>query len=131
MLKSTAEYAAAVNISKELEQVFLIPFLEDEVCYIAMNLLGSKVNHMSTGTERDADIQQLKGVIQRMADDFQRFACVFFHERPLIEENMLIRLKPAYYRIKYGLEIENPLTETNYIQQICLIAESTFKKPCP
>jgi len=25
---------------------------------------------------------------------------------------MLIHLKPAYYRIKYGLKVENPLTET-------------------
>lgn len=112
VLKTTAEYAAAINISKELEEMFQIPFPEDEVCYIAMNLLGSKINYMSHGTETDADVQHLKGIIQRMVDDFQRFACVFFQERSLIEEKMLIHLKPAYYRIKYGLEVENPLTET-------------------
>ncbi|MFU1795770.1 BglG family transcription antiterminator [Paenibacillus azoreducens] len=112
VLKSTAEYKAAMNISKELEEMFHMPFPEDEVCYIAMNLLGSKVNYMSHGPESDTDVQHLKGIIQRMVDDFQRFACVFFQERPLIEEKMLIHLKPAYYRIKYGIEVENPLTDS-------------------
>jgi mannitol operon transcriptional antiterminator len=112
VLKSTREYAAAQNISKKLEEIILIQFPEDEVCYISINLLGSKVNYMKDGTNSDEDVKQLKLIIRRMVDDFQRFACVFFQDRSLIEEKMLIHLKPAYYRIRYGLEVENPLTET-------------------
>jgi mannitol operon transcriptional antiterminator len=112
ILKLTPEYLAAKKISKKLEELFLIEFPEDEICYITMNLLSSKVNYISNETRRDEELKHLKLIIQRMIDDFQKYACVFFKDRALMEEQMFIHLKTAYYRIKYGLEVENPITET-------------------
>jgi mannitol/fructose-specific phosphotransferase system IIA component (Ntr-type)/galactitol-specific phosphotransferase system IIB component len=47
-----------------------------------------------------------------MVDDFQKFACLFFQNRADLERNLFVHLKPAYFRIKYGIELANPLTES-------------------
>jgi mannitol operon transcriptional antiterminator len=46
-----------------------------------------------------------------MITDFQKYACVFFKNRKEIEKNLLLHVKPAYYRIQYGLEFESEMTE--------------------
>jgi mannitol operon transcriptional antiterminator len=45
-----------------------------------------------------------------MVDDFQTYACVQFKHREELEKNLLIHMKPAYYRLKYGLHLQNELT---------------------
>lgn len=112
VLKQTPEYAAARNISLQLEPLFKVRYPEDEIGYIAMNLLGAKVNYVNSDTRGTYEIYQLEDVIERMIDDFQRYACVFFQKRDLIAQNLRVHLKPTYYRMKYGLSIANPLTET-------------------
>ncbi|WCK55037.1 BglG family transcription antiterminator [Aneurinibacillus sp. Ricciae_BoGa-3] len=113
ILQSTPEYKAAKKISVELESMFCTEFPEDEICYITMNLLAAKVNYFNPDLRNpEDDMTHLKAIIRKMVDDFQKYACVFFRHRDEFEQKMLIHIKPAYYRIKYGLEIENPLIET-------------------
>ncbi|MBO8162862.1 MAG: BglG family transcription antiterminator [Brevibacillus sp.] len=111
VLKTTPEFKAAKNISAKLAELFSITYPDDEICYIAVNLLGAKVNKLSLSTSPDQDVSLLRNVVCRMIDDFQRYACVFFRDRAALEESLLIHLKPAFYRIKYGLDIQNPLTD--------------------
>lgn len=112
VLKSTKEYLAAKYISQTLEKIFHISFPEDEVCYITTHILSSKVNYLDVNYSGSEDESILRNIICNMVNDFQRYACVNFQERELLEQDLITHLKPAYYRIKYGLDVDNPLGES-------------------
>ncbi|MBM7590311.1 BglG family transcription antiterminator [Brevibacillus fulvus] len=112
VLRNAAEYEAARAIGEALSDMFAIRLTDDECCYLTINLLGAKRNDVNDEGNSSIEIHHLRRIIRLMVSDFEKQAYVFFQNRTAIEEQMLIHIKPAYYRIKYGLEIENPLTET-------------------
>ncbi|PYI51498.1 BglG family transcription antiterminator [Paenibacillus flagellatus] len=54
----------------------------------------------------------LRELTARLVDRFEQLACLFFEKRAELEEQLFLHLKPAYYRIKYGLEVEHPMLDT-------------------
>lgn len=112
VLKTTREYKASIFIKNLIEKEFLIEFPKEEIAYITTHLLGLKMNHFSPKEALDDEDHKIKNIINLMVDDFQRYACLEFQEKNLLKENLFIHLKPAYYRIKYGLDVENPISET-------------------
>lgn len=112
VIRETREYEASKLIAEKIENVFGIKVPEDEVYYIATYLLGAKVSDSPSSDVGNQDIFNLKVIIKHMVDDFQRYACVVFEKRADLERNLFIHLKPAYFRIKYGIDPENPLTES-------------------
>lgn len=112
VLKETKEFYAAKEISKKLSDLVGFPYPDNETFYITKHLLGSKIQCSYTPTEEHNNEQQLlQDVVEKMIKDFQRYACVFLENRDLVEKNLLLHTRPAFYRIKYGLEIDNELTE--------------------
>lgn len=114
ILKDTKEYKAALKVSEQLAVLFHLDFPEDEVFYITKHLLGSRIQFsedllINNSTQETA---MLSEVITKMVTDFQTYACVFFENRNEIEKNLLLHVKPAFYRIKYGLEVESEVTES-------------------
>ncbi|KRG17077.1 hypothetical protein ACA29_00495 [Lederbergia galactosidilytica] len=57
-------------------------------------------------------MQELLQVVEKMVSDFQLYAAIEFQEPQQLIQNLLLHLKPAYYRIKYGIEIENALRDS-------------------
>ncbi|MEH7387438.1 BglG family transcription antiterminator [Bacillus sp. JJ1521] len=113
VLTETKEYKAAFKIAQKLSYVFNVDFPHDEVLYITKHLLSSRVQS-SQGEFQDSEntpTHVLAEVVPKMVSDFQKYACVFLKERDLLERNLLLHVKPSYYRIKYGLEVENPVAE--------------------
>lgn len=108
----TKEYKAAGFICEKIETVYSIFVPDDEVYYIATYLLGAKVSEYEPGDVENSDLANLKNIIKLMVDDFQKYACIVFKKRPDLERNLFIHLKPAYFRVKYGIELANPLTES-------------------
>lgn len=111
VLRQMPEYKAAKRIASGLEEMFGIRIPQEEVGYLTMHMLGARVNRMERITGSDEMIEQLREAARRMTDAFQRHACLFLPNREAMEENLLVHMKPAYYRIKYGLYLENPLLE--------------------
>jgi mannitol operon transcriptional antiterminator len=114
VLQETKQYEAAKEIGEKLSALFEIEFPEDEIFYITKHLLSSRVQFsedLQLNT-RQNDAQILANVVTEMVADFQKYACVFFKNRKEIEKNLLLHVKPAYYRIKYGLEFESEMTES-------------------
>ena len=113
VLAETKEYVAAEKIAEKLSALFEIEFPEDEIFYITKHLLSSRVQ-FSGDLQLDAhtDARILADVVTEMVTDFQKYACVFFEDRKEMEKNLLLHVKPAYYRIKYGLEFESEMTES-------------------
>jgi mannitol operon transcriptional antiterminator len=109
VLSETKEYEAAVKITEELEKIFEVKFPEDESYYITTHLLSAKVQYSNRELSDNRITHELKMIITKMVNDFQRFACILFQERNSLEKNLFVHLKPTYYRVKYGLIVENQL----------------------
>lgn len=126
VLQSTREYQSARYIITQIENVFQIDVSEDEICYLTTYLLGLRATD-DQQIDQSNDIVVLKQVIKNMIDDFQTYACVQFKHRDELEKNLLIHMKPAYYRLKYGLHLQNELTESvkaNYYEIFTLTKKS-------
>jgi mannitol operon transcriptional antiterminator len=114
ILRETKEYKAAIKISEQLSTLFRLDFPEDEIFYITKHLLGSRIQFSEdlVLNRSNQETEVLAGVVSNMVTDFQTYACVFFENRDEIEKNLLLHVKPAFYRIKYGLEIESDVSES-------------------
>lgn len=111
ILRQTREYQAAQQICLNLKRIFQCNIPQVEVYYITTQILSAKINYMTIDSV-DQEAPHWRVIVQRMVDDFQRYACVQFYDRAGLENNLLIHLKPAYYRIKYGLTLENSFMES-------------------
>ncbi|MFB6466395.1 BglG family transcription antiterminator [Cytobacillus sp. Hz8] len=114
VLQKTKQYQAAQKIGARLSILFEIDFPEDEILYITKHLLSSRVqfseDNLSNQNSNDSEI--LSKVVTQMVTDFQKYACVFFKDRQEIEKSLLLHVKPAYFRVRYGLEFESDMTES-------------------
>ncbi|WP_442951678.1 BglG family transcription antiterminator [Paenibacillus sp. GYB003] len=117
VLRRMPEYKGAQRLAGGLADLFDVRFPDDEVCYLTMHLLGAKLNRLDPpqGGEESAahgEAAALKALTGRIVDRFEQLACVFFERRAELEEQLFLHIKPAYYRIKYGFEVEHPLLDT-------------------
>ncbi|MGI2329207.1 BglG family transcription antiterminator [Planococcus sp. YIM B11945] len=114
VLSETSEYEAAKKISKKLSSLLEVDFPEDEVFYITKHLLSSRVQFSDTALESTPgqDAKILSGIVSSMVTDFQKYACILFENREEVEKNLLLHVKPAYYRLLYGLEAENDMADS-------------------
>lgn len=107
----TAEYTAAQRLAKKMEKWNGSVFPEDEVCFLAVQLLSAKVVSTKPKDSQTKEMNALKKALKKMIFDFQRYACLFFQDQEELENLMFIHLKPAFYRIKYDVFTSNPLAE--------------------
>ncbi|MCD4838345.1 BglG family transcription antiterminator [Neobacillus sedimentimangrovi] len=112
VIQETTEYQAAHFICQKVESVFRVSVPEDEVFYLTTYLLGAKISDYRLSEVENQQLVHLKQMIKLMVDDFQKLACVFFQNRQELERNLYIHLKPAFFRIKYGIEYDHPLSES-------------------
>ncbi|SDJ98244.1 BglG family transcription antiterminator [Sediminibacillus albus] len=105
VIEQTQEFEAANDIIRGLESVWHINVPEAEGFYFAKHLLGSKVNYNLSFQDEAEEITGLREVVRKMIEDFQLVAVVSFSDIPGMETNLLLHLKPAYYRIKYGIDM--------------------------
>ncbi|HYK75270.1 MAG TPA: transcription antiterminator, partial [Pseudoneobacillus sp.] len=114
VLSETKEYTAAKKISAKLSQLFQLDFPDDEIYYITKHLLSSRVHFSEEQLEHNSsqDKHVLAKVVSKMVTDFQKYACVFLKNREEVEKSLLLHVKPAYYRVKYGLEVESNVATT-------------------
>lgn len=108
VLRQTEAYRAALHITNKLD----VAFPDDEVCFITMNLLGSKVQQDNFNRYTEQELSGLKEVVQRMIHDFQAYSCIVFDDKQGLEENLISHIKPTFYRLKYGLSIANDLADS-------------------
>ena len=74
-------------------------------------MLGAKVNYQENIYEKN-NMDEIHSIVDRMIKDFQHYACVLFQDFNGLFTDLYLHMKPAFYRVKYGIEIENPLRNT-------------------
>jgi mannitol operon transcriptional antiterminator len=75
------------------------------------------VNYDLNPIYENQEMRLLSHVVESMVSDFQMYAAVNFSEKEQMIKNLFVHLKPAYYRTRYGIKIENILqnsVEENY-----------------
>jgi mannitol operon transcriptional antiterminator len=78
---------------------------ENEQIYLAMHLLGSRVQ-VPTKIEQTEDVLALA---RQLVTDFELLACINFDDKEQLVSMIAHHLKMSIYRYKYGIQIGNPL----------------------
>jgi mannitol/fructose-specific phosphotransferase system IIA component (Ntr-type)/galactitol-specific phosphotransferase system IIB component len=92
-------------------------FLPNEIIYVAIHLLGSRIQvtpNLKISSKMD---QELFELTRNLITEFERIACIEFSERQEIERAIFVHLKMSIYRYRYGVQIGNPLVnqiKSNY-----------------
>ncbi|ABS22284.1 BglG family transcription antiterminator [Bacillus cytotoxicus] len=110
VLRETKHFQAATYIGTQFEKLLYIKFPKDEIYYITTHLLGAKVNAQQKEYEKN-DVHGIWHIVDCMIQDFQHYACVIFRDFTGLASDLYLHMKPAFYRVKYGIEIKNPLLQ--------------------
>lgn len=79
---------------------------DQELLYITSLLLGIKTAGIARHSDEDAHVSRLA---ERLAINFERVSCLNYVDRSIVCQQMSNHIRPLYYRLKYGLQAENPL----------------------
>ncbi|SHH74673.1 Transcriptional antiterminator [Caloranaerobacter azorensis DSM 13643] len=105
-IKEFTEFEAAKSMAEKLEEKFNIKIPEDEIGYIAMHLVGTKV-------QKDLNNQYEKESISEIACDlinnFEKEFKIVLSDKSGLMKNLILHLRPAVYRMEFDIKIHNPL----------------------
>ncbi|HHW17293.1 MAG TPA: PRD domain-containing protein [Firmicutes bacterium] len=109
MLKKEKHFAVARELAKRVEGRFGVHLPEAEAGYITLHLLGAKrfVQEPAVTGPHAEFLSSIALRMARAAEDF--LGCRVLDEELL--HGLMTHLAAAYYRVKYGLPIRNPLLE--------------------
>lgn len=105
------ELQIAKEITKAMEFITGLDVPEDEAGFITLHLLGAKTFYQSTNEFGQELTEATKKLIAKVS--FQ--SGVDFIDDELLEQGLLVHLKPAIYRLRYHLGLQNPMK--SYIKQ--------------
>ncbi|SFA99985.1 transcriptional antiterminator, BglG family [Lentibacillus halodurans] len=112
VIHTTDEFQGAKELCRRLSNYFHSTISLDEIYYFTKYLLSAKVNYSLNLQLENQEMKKLTSVVEKMVYDFQTYAAVAFPDQQRMIHNLLLHLKPTYYRIKYGLHIENVLKDS-------------------
>ena len=94
-----------------MEAAFKLSIPDDELCYVSVCLMGAKTEEYNPSSVGEEELAVLKIVIEKMVAEFEDDFLLAFRNKHVLERSLYFHLKSAYYRIVYGQEFENPLSE--------------------
>lgn len=119
-LKKDPVFEKAKELSEYFEDEFNLKFPIEEVAYISIHLKGSRLlaieSENETSDETDFSLPQLENMIFRLIAEFEKISKQSLKEDELLVSGLLTHLRPALTRVKYALEIRNPLLSQIKIQ---------------
>jgi len=102
-IANTKEYQALLHLSDDF-----VDISQEEVMYISLQLLGSSSLDRSL---REDDLPLLSNSLWEFFTEFETNTRLVLPEKRELHRKFINHFKPAYYRIKYKLPIENVLYE--------------------
>lgn len=82
---------------------------EDEMLYLTLHLLGSRVNMMPHGLLENESSQEIADMVRALVTEFEKVACITFDDRKALEQALAVHLKTSLYRYRFGIQIGNLL----------------------
>ncbi|MGG5253649.1 BglG family transcription antiterminator [Neobacillus sp. SM06] len=100
----TEEYKAVDELLTEEKE-----FDERELLFITLQLLASSISSFEVEEKQKPEL--FEGIVG-MVKCFENLACVSLQEKDELVNRLYLHLRPALYRVKYQLKVENPLLES-------------------
>lgn len=110
-LQETDEFTAALRFMTRASKEAGISIPDEEAYFLSTLFLSAK-------RQKQADAKQsqehclIHSIARNMIFEFQRYACIVFQDRDKLEANLVVHLKPAYYRMKYHVDAVNELADS-------------------
>ena len=108
------EYEVAGRIVRDVEDAFGLAFPREEIAYVAIHLLGTKMTMPDEGgtlpPEQVVDEKILRLVRAALDKIESELEIDLKQDRKLIMD-LALHLKPAIHRYKFGMNIRNPMLE--------------------
>ncbi len=107
-LVSQKEYQVAQEIVKEVEQFFQVTFPEEEIAYITIHLLGTKILKKTNEKVEQMMDEDILATVEYILDQVEKKFNLGIKEDKELILGLCLHLKPAINRYKYGMNIRNP-----------------------
>lgn len=112
-IKQKKEFQIAKWISKRIEEEFNIKVPECEIGFIALHVLGSKVQQNYKVDDTENILENMDPLIINLAKEIitliGNILSVDFSQDKKLLVGLVLHLRPAINRLKYGLSLRNPL----------------------
>lgn len=105
-LADTKEYLAADRVIWDVDGLS-----ENERVYVTMLLLTTNLSHGDILSVKE--INKMKEALEKVIANFERIAGVNLEEKEKLLERLLVHMRPAYYRIKYHLNLQTRFYQEN------------------
>jgi ascorbate PTS system EIIA or EIIAB component len=94
------------KVAIKLSQLLSLEDEEAEICYLTIQLLG-----LSFGKSfvQNSDHDLLFKLCEQLVFDFEAKACIVFEKKDEVVQTLYQHVKPAYFRMKYRIPVNNPL----------------------
>ena len=102
-IESTREYALIQEYFPGMEWV--------EKIYFCIHLLGSRVIVNSNDLFHERPRQEVYEVTKALVSEFEKVACVSFHDRDYLEQALFAHIGASLYRYQYGIQLGDSLGE--------------------
>ncbi|AGB40453.1 transcriptional antiterminator [Halobacteroides halobius DSM 5150] len=114
-LKAKEEFKVAEYITTKLENILKIKIPKDEVGYISLHILGAKLQqNIQTKSVTDV-LENTDSKIVKVAKEVINLAAevleVEFQDDKQLLVGLVLHLRPAINRLKYGMSLRNPLLD--------------------
>lgn len=101
----------AEKIVRRLEEVFTLTFPEIEVKYISLHLAGAKVSKLVAGDDKGNEEFIWIELTQSFIRWVEHYLDKSFEGDKLLFEGLVAHFVPVFNRLKYGLQIHNPMLD--------------------
>ncbi len=105
-LMDTLSYRSILRSANKLRESG-IHLPSEELLYLTSLLLGVKTADFIGQREEDEYVSDLA---ERLATNFEHVSCLNYVDKRIVCDQITHHIRPMYYRMKYGLQANNPLT---------------------
>lgn len=102
-IESTREFSLIQEYFPDMEWV--------EKIYFCIHLLGARVTVNSNDLFHERPRQEVYEVTKALVSEFEKVACVNFHDRDNLEQALFAHIGASLYRYQYGIQIGDSIGE--------------------
>ncbi|WP_144552558.1 BglG family transcription antiterminator [Bacillus sp. X1(2014)] len=113
-LQHEKQYEVAKEIVNELEKGLAVTFPGQEVAYITIHLLGTKMVtelHLDDNTIHEMIGKQIDDIVNEILETIDRELSLGIKNDQELYMAICLHLKPAIHRFHYGIHLPNPLLD--------------------
>jgi len=108
-IKLTQEYVMSNYLAERLEEKYNITINENERIYFTICLLGSNLVQRK---EKDySDLIMIQLITRKLIENVSLKVSIDLNDDLLLFKYLLEHLKPMIYRVKYNIELKNPILD--------------------